>query len=390
MLFEPYWLTPTIISRHFKLTHMTATKQEDPFEEKRKMYQLLSQETRHLILQNILGHPDYLPSLDELDHMISKNKASIADQLKRLSEAGVIEEYSHAPNEGSRDLPSNFYGLTPEGVRILDEYNYLEGLNFARAVYENTRKTAKVERHQNAPRPSLPETVSEVLLSKEESDEGDSQNLTNLTKHIMEKNSGKRSIEDQVSVARLLYEKDITSSEKGVTRKEIEKLLDEQDVEINHRVDTCLENLREVDVVERKKPPGPDVYVIGERIDEIINGQVEEFAEKEIESLIDHMDDEIERIQTIELGSDSHGAGTEQTIAITDGAGHTIRNILSQKFGIPSGKIEDYLRKGDRVKKLNEAVQAIKSHDELTKREDYGEILFLAQPYRYRLTERFS
>jgi len=367
---------------------MTATKHEDPFEEKRKMYELLSQETRHLILQNILGHPDYLPSLDELDHMISKNKASIADQLKRLNEAGVIEEYSHAPNEGSRDLPSNFYGLTPEGVRILDEYNYLDGLNFARAVYENTRKTAKIERHQNAPRPSLPETVSEALLSKEESDEEDSRNLTNLTKHIMEKNSGKRSMDDQVSVARLLYEKDITSSEEGVTRNEIEKLLDEQDVEIDHRVDTCLENLREIDVVERNKPPGPDVYVIGERIDEIINGQVEEFAEQEIESLIDHMDDEIERIQTIELGSDS--PRSEQTMAVTDGSGHTIRNVLSQKFGIHSDEIEDYLREGDKIKKLNEAVQAIKSHDELTKREDYGEILFLAQPCRYRLTERFS
>jgi hypothetical protein len=32
-----------------------------PFEEQRQIYDLLSQETRHLILQFILGHPEHLP-----------------------------------------------------------------------------------------------------------------------------------------------------------------------------------------------------------------------------------------------------------------------------------------------------------------------------------------
>ena len=362
--------------------------EDDPFEEQREIYELLSQKTRHLILRNILGHPEHLPSLDELDHMIPKNKAAIADQLDNLEDAGIVREYTHEPNRDSRDLPSKFYGLTPEGVEVLAEHNYLRGAEFAKTVYGNTQKTEKVERHENAPRPNVPKEVTDTLMSNMETEsENDSEKLTELTRYIMEENGNKTSMEDQVSVAKLLYEEGITPPEEWATRKDIEKLLEKRDIDIDHRLDTCLKNLLEIEVVERSKPPGPDTYVIGERVDKIINGKVEEYAEKEIESLIDHMDDEIERIQAIELGGESSGG---QEIAVADGTGHTIRNVLSQEFGIPAEEIERYLREGNKITRLNGAVQAIKKHDELTKREYYGEILFLSQPYQYRLAERFS
>jgi len=378
------------MSVHFKLTHMPVTKTADnPLDEQREIYELLSQETRHLILQNILGHPEHLPSLDELDHMIPKNKASIADQLDTLEEAEIIKEYTYEPNESSRDLPSNFYGLTPEGLEILNEHNYLRGLDFARTVYENTRKTEKIERHQDAPRAELPPEVASALSgSISESPSEDSRKISEMTRHIMTENENKRSLEDQVAVAKLLYEEGITSDNTGIKRSELENLVSENNLDLDFQLATSLENLREIDVVERNKPPGPDTYVIGERIDEIINGQVVEYAEQEIESLIRHMDDEIERTQAFEITRDSAEGGP--TVAITDGAGDTIRTILAEKFRVPSEEVEEYLREGDKISRLNDAVQAIKQHDNITKGEDYGEIIFLSQPYRYRLTESYS
>ena len=52
---------------------------DDPFAEQRAMRELLAQETRHLVIQCILGHPHHLVSLAELAYMIQKNEGAILD-----------------------------------------------------------------------------------------------------------------------------------------------------------------------------------------------------------------------------------------------------------------------------------------------------------------------
>ncbi len=136
---------------------------EDPFAEQQRMRELLSQETRHLILQLILGHPAHLASLAELDYMIPKNEAAILDQLETLQEAGILDVYVHEPNVSTRDLPSKFWGPTERGVEILYDHNFLRGVPVARAVYEETKKSERVQRHEDAPRPTLPKAVREAL-----------------------------------------------------------------------------------------------------------------------------------------------------------------------------------------------------------------------------------
>ncbi|KYH24662.1 hypothetical protein HAPAU_36450 [Halalkalicoccus paucihalophilus] len=136
---------------------------EEPFAEQQRMRELLSQETRHLILQLILGHPAHLASLAELDYMIPKNEAAILDQLETFQEAGILNVYVHEPNVSTRDLPSKFWGPTERGIEILYEHNFLRGVPVARAVYEETKKSERVQRHEDAPRPTLPEVVREAL-----------------------------------------------------------------------------------------------------------------------------------------------------------------------------------------------------------------------------------
>ena len=134
-----------------------------PFAEQRQIFKLLSQETRHLIIQEILGHPEHLVSLAELEYMVGKTQAALKAQLENLIEANIVAQYVYEPSEGKRDLPSNFYGFTEHGVQILYDYKYLRGVPVARALYEQTRKTEKINRHEAAPRPDLPRAVAEAL-----------------------------------------------------------------------------------------------------------------------------------------------------------------------------------------------------------------------------------
>ena len=143
-----------------------------PFAEQRRIFDLLSQETRHLIIQEILGHPKHLVSLAELEYMVGKTQAALKAQLENLIEANIVAQYVYEPSEGKRDLPSKFYGFTEHGVQILYNYKYLRGLPVARALYDQTRKTEKIERHETAPRPELPRAVAEALDFDEPEPEG--------------------------------------------------------------------------------------------------------------------------------------------------------------------------------------------------------------------------
>jgi len=145
----------------------SGTSDAGPFAEQQRLFKLLSQDTRHLIIQELLGHPAHLMSLAELEYMTGKSQAAIKDQLETLIESGIISQYTYEPSQAKRDLPSQFYGFTERGVEILHDYKYLRGLPVARALYENTRKTEKIERHEAAPRPELPAAVSEALEFEE-------------------------------------------------------------------------------------------------------------------------------------------------------------------------------------------------------------------------------
>ncbi|RQH01342.1 hypothetical protein [Natrarchaeobius oligotrophus] len=361
-----------------------AVEGDGPFEEQRQIYELLSQETRHLILQHILGHPAHLPSLDELAYMMPKNKAAIRDQLEVLTDSGIIDCYRHPPNEDSRDLPSQFYGPTEHGVEILYEYNYLRGLPVARALYDNTRLSEKAQRHRDAPRPELPEQITDTLRI----DTNGRTDFGRVETYIRERKANTHSIDDQITVARAFYDAGIGPDGESVKRTE---LLDSLDVDIEYQPQTVLNHLVDVGVLDQTAPSGPDVFAISERLDEIVNGQVTEEAETNLDALIAHIDDEL---QVTSLSADAAERDEPQTrasgpsVAIADGAGRTVRSILASEFGIEPERVADFLRSGDPVDRLNTAVEAIDSSDEVTKSEEYGQIVFVQPAYRYRLTER--
>ena len=95
----------------------TGAADAGPFAEQQRLFKLLSQDTRHLIIQELLGHPAHLMSLAELEYMTGKSQAAIKDQLETLIDAGLLARYTYEPSEGKRDLPAQFYGFTERGGR---------------------------------------------------------------------------------------------------------------------------------------------------------------------------------------------------------------------------------------------------------------------------------
>lgn len=362
-----------------------AANEGGPFEEQRQIYELLSQETRHQILQFILGHPEHLTSLDELAYMMAKNKAAIRDQLQVLIENGIVERYEHPPNEDSRDLPSQFYGLTEHGVEVLYKYNYLRGLPVARALYDNTRLSEKAQRHHDAPRPVIPEAVDQALSLEDADGNGD---FERLVEYIREHKNETASIDDQVVVAKAFAEVGVTPDHEGIKRTE---LLEELDVHIDYQLRTVLAHLVDTGLLEETAPPGPNVFAISQRINEVVNGQVTEEAEKTLEALIAHIDDELQSVELDDEAAELTGPQasiSEPSVASADGAGRTIRSILASEFDVDPEQVVDFLRSGDPVNRLNAAVEAVESSKEVSKSEEYGRIVFVHPAYRYRLTEQ--
>lgn len=141
-----------------------------PFETQRELHAAFAQETRHRIIQTVLGHPEHLPSLAELAYYTQKSESAVLDQLGELSDLGLLEQYELTDSRGERDLPGTFYGFTERGVLVLDRFEYLRGRPMLEAVHEQTAKTERIRRHEAAPRPELPAAVTAPLEA--EGDDG--------------------------------------------------------------------------------------------------------------------------------------------------------------------------------------------------------------------------
>lgn len=123
----------------------------------REVLHLVTQETRFGLIIDILGHPEQLPSLRELAYVNpSKSKSTIRDHLEKLEEYNIVRRYRLDQEDRTRDLPSTFYGLTPEGRSFLEERKLLRGEQTYRELYDRIEKTDQIESYQAAPRPDVP------------------------------------------------------------------------------------------------------------------------------------------------------------------------------------------------------------------------------------------
>jgi len=120
----------------------------------RERLNVVTQETRFALLQDILGHPSELPTLKELDYVNpSKSQTTIRQHLQQLVDTGIVEEVLLPENRRKNDLPYKFYGISENGRQFLDEHKLLRAQNTLREIYDRVKKTDDIERYETAPRP---------------------------------------------------------------------------------------------------------------------------------------------------------------------------------------------------------------------------------------------
>lgn len=121
----------------------------------RELLHFVTQQTRFTLVQNVLQHPEGLPSMYELEQLNpSLSEATVYKHVRKLVDAGILEEVSLPDDERRQGYPRKFYGLSDEGRRFLDEHRLLEGEETLKRMYRTiSDKPEKMVKYENAPRP---------------------------------------------------------------------------------------------------------------------------------------------------------------------------------------------------------------------------------------------
>ena len=121
----------------------------------RERLNVVTQETRFSLVQDILGHPSGLPTLKELDYVNpSRSQTTIRQHLQHLVDAGIVEKVELPEERRQNDLPYTFYGISEKGRRFLEEHRLLRAQETLQGIYDRVEKTAEIERYESAPRPA--------------------------------------------------------------------------------------------------------------------------------------------------------------------------------------------------------------------------------------------
>lgn len=127
---------------------------KNEIDNERKLLNLVTQETRFVLIQNIVAHPKEMPSLKELAYANpSKSKSTIRNHLTKLISSGVVETVELPKDERRRDLPHKFYCLTESGKTLLEKHELLRAKKTLKEMFLLLEKTERIEKYIDAPRP---------------------------------------------------------------------------------------------------------------------------------------------------------------------------------------------------------------------------------------------
>ena len=115
----------------------------------------VTQQTRFSLISDILGHPQQLPSMCELEELNpSISETTVYNHIQKLVDAGIVTEVALDNGERRQGYPWKFYGLTDEGREFLEEHNLLAAEATLQQIYDTiSDKPEKVVKYENAPRP---------------------------------------------------------------------------------------------------------------------------------------------------------------------------------------------------------------------------------------------
>ena len=121
----------------------------------RELVHFVTQQTRFALINNILQHPDHLPSMYELDELNpSVSEATVYKHIQKLVDAGIVKEVALADDQRRQGYPWKFYGITEAGREFLEDHSLLAAEESLQQMYETiSDKSEKMVKYENAPRP---------------------------------------------------------------------------------------------------------------------------------------------------------------------------------------------------------------------------------------------
>jgi len=123
--------------------------------EPRELVHFVTQQTRFSLINNILQHPDQLPSMYELEELNpSVSDATVYKHIQKLIDVGIVKEVALDDDQRRQGYPWKFYGLTETGREFLDDHNLLAAEKTLQQIYDTiSDKPEKMVKYENAPRP---------------------------------------------------------------------------------------------------------------------------------------------------------------------------------------------------------------------------------------------
>ncbi|WP_089650041.1 MarR family transcriptional regulator [Halobacterium hubeiense] len=121
----------------------------------RELVHFVTQQTRFALVNNILQHPEQLPSMYELEELNpSVSDATVYKHIQKLIDAGIVKEVTLDDDQRRQGYPWKFYGLIEKGRVFLDEHNLLAAEESLQQIYDTiSDKPEKMVKYENAPRP---------------------------------------------------------------------------------------------------------------------------------------------------------------------------------------------------------------------------------------------
>jgi len=123
--------------------------------ETREILHFVTQQTRFALINNILQHPEQLPSMYELEELNpSVSDATVYKHIQKLIDAGIVKEVALDDDQRRQGYPWKFYGLTEKGEEFLETHNLLAAEETLQRIYKTiSNKPEKMVKYENTPRP---------------------------------------------------------------------------------------------------------------------------------------------------------------------------------------------------------------------------------------------
>ena len=123
--------------------------------ESSELVHFVTQQTRFSLINNILQHPEQLPSMYELEELNpSVSDATVYKHIQKLIDEGIVKEVALDDEQRRQGYPWKFYGLTEDGREFLNDHNLLAAEETLQQIYDTIGdKSEKMLKYENALRP---------------------------------------------------------------------------------------------------------------------------------------------------------------------------------------------------------------------------------------------